>query len=401
MSCVSSAEHHEPEYAVEECAFALCIISENSELRPEGQPERVHETAGGCKVLITFAGAPDQEYQLFIRNYGVLEASADVSIGEKHLGKWLVAREPKAWHNIGCGNVLKFPSLQEDHSEHTQATRVEIRFHYLFQLPREAERLGFAPVIVAEPTPNDGPGYMSPNNHLMQSKFEVVHETPLLTFVISFKPPPVNDTGDTASKERAASAAYAETLAEPSSLPESSDANALSNAQPLRPQSPTNSDTVSYHTAPDETSTSSAVSTLFTAPSGSTPPSTSIYVSAPSIVSSASSTVVEATRTRPISEMSSKDIEEVLSEYKDTDSLLPASILPRGPDGKESVRSFCSFYHLPETDILPVLERMAINNRYGLLRLRVGKLREKGMKNEHINMLRLAVIRWAAGGDSS
>jgi hypothetical protein len=49
-----------------------------------------------------------QEIKLFVRNDGLFDASADVSIPGESLGKWLIAREPKAWHNISYDSLFKF-----------------------------------------------------------------------------------------------------------------------------------------------------------------------------------------------------------------------------------------------------------------------------------------------------
>jgi hypothetical protein len=49
-----------------------------------------------------------QEFKFFVRNNGPFDASADISTRGESLGKWLVAREPKTWHNIGSDSLFKF-----------------------------------------------------------------------------------------------------------------------------------------------------------------------------------------------------------------------------------------------------------------------------------------------------
>ena len=49
-----------------------------------------------------------QEFRLFVRNAGFFDASADISTRGESLGKYLVAREPKTWHNVGSDSLFKF-----------------------------------------------------------------------------------------------------------------------------------------------------------------------------------------------------------------------------------------------------------------------------------------------------
>jgi hypothetical protein len=49
-----------------------------------------------------------QEFKFFVRNNGPFDASADISTRGESLGKWLVARQPKTWHNIGSDSLFKF-----------------------------------------------------------------------------------------------------------------------------------------------------------------------------------------------------------------------------------------------------------------------------------------------------
>ena len=49
-----------------------------------------------------------QAFRLLVRNCSLYDASADISVSGQSLGKWLVAREPKLWHNVVCDSIFKF-----------------------------------------------------------------------------------------------------------------------------------------------------------------------------------------------------------------------------------------------------------------------------------------------------
>lgn len=189
---LSSSDRIEPEHQIEQCNLAVCVISEQGELRPREAPIAVSHLKGGHTVFVTFVALVEEEFRLFVRNNGSFDASADVSIRGESLGKWLIAREPKAWHNIGCDSLLKFQDSYERRSKVFEPSTIELRFQHLSQVPedRDRDRDGFVPVTVREPTLEDGPSCVPPSDALMQSQFETMEEDPFLTFVISFYPPP-------------------------------------------------------------------------------------------------------------------------------------------------------------------------------------------------------------------
>ncbi|KAH9066011.1 hypothetical protein EDB83DRAFT_732187 [Lactarius deliciosus] len=187
---LSSSDRIEPEHQIEKCDLAVCAISEQGELRPREAPIVVDHLTGGHTVFVTFVALVEEEFRLFVRNNGRFDASADISIRGESLGKWLVAREPKAWHNIGCDSLFKFQDSYDRRSKVFEPSMIELRFQYLSQVEEERDKDGFVPVTVREPTPDDGPSCVPVSTALMQSQFETMEDEPFLTFVIAFYPPP-------------------------------------------------------------------------------------------------------------------------------------------------------------------------------------------------------------------
>ncbi|KAH9014758.1 hypothetical protein EDB85DRAFT_850532 [Lactarius pseudohatsudake] len=187
---LSSSDRIEPEHQIEQCDLAVCAISEQGELRPREAPIVVNHLTGGHTVFVTFVALVEEEFRLFVRNNGRFDASADIFIRGESLGKWLIAREPKAWHNIGCDSLFKFQDSYDRRSKVFEPSMIELRFQYLSQVEEGRDKDGFVPVTVREPTPDDGPSCVPPSNALMQSQFETKEDEPFLTFVIAFYPPP-------------------------------------------------------------------------------------------------------------------------------------------------------------------------------------------------------------------
>ncbi|KAH9165047.1 hypothetical protein EDB89DRAFT_2013516 [Lactarius sanguifluus] len=138
-----------------------------------------------------------QEFRLFVRNNGRFDASADIFVRGESLGKWLIAREPKAWHNIGCDSLFKFQDSYDRRSKVFEPSTIELRFQYLSQVEGR-DKDGLVPVTVRGPTPDDGPSCVPLSNALMQSQFETTEDEPFLTFVITFLPP-ADDVPDRAT----------------------------------------------------------------------------------------------------------------------------------------------------------------------------------------------------------
>ncbi|KAI9451879.1 hypothetical protein BJY52DRAFT_1406941 [Lactarius psammicola] len=296
-----------------------------------------------------------QEFRLFVRNNGSFDASADISIRGESLGKWLVTREPKAWHNIGRDSLFKFqdsygtnsPALQQsstgrptDHVPKVfEPSTIELRFQYLSQVAEGQDQDGFVPIIVREPTLDDGPScvpsvfvsqYCIPPNKLtltvhrlsdalMQSQFETMEDDPFSTFVILFHPPPTTSPS-------------IPTPANPEPAPEY-----------LRPPA----------------------GPISLSEGGSTTISDSIF-----------------------------QLEDALSEHKKTRFLLPARLTPE-LQGKLVMSEFCRKYELLE-DIPSVLAQLRIKDAHVLSRVYLRDLRDKGMALRSINMLQLAVIRFSS-----
>jgi len=182
----------EPEHQIEQCNLAVCVFSEQVELRPREEPIVVNHVRGGHTVFVTFVALVEEEFGLFVRNNCPFDASADISTRGKSLGKWLVVRQPKTWHNIGSDSLFKFQDSYDRRSKVAEPTTIELRFQSLSRVAegQEQERDGFVPVTVREPTPEDGPSCVPPGDVLMQSQFETMEDEPFLTFIISFVPPP-------------------------------------------------------------------------------------------------------------------------------------------------------------------------------------------------------------------
>jgi hypothetical protein len=92
--------------------------------------------------------------------------------------------------------------------------------------------------------------------------------------------------------------------------------------------------------------------------------------------------------------MSDDELQEALTEHKDSRLLLPARLTP-GFWGKVPVESFCRRYELPE-EIASVLTQMMVKDAHGLSRVYLRDLRDNGLAHRSINMLRLAVIRFSS-----
>ncbi|KAH9055372.1 hypothetical protein EDB87DRAFT_1688303 [Lactarius vividus] len=188
---LSSSDRIEPEHQIEQCDLAVCAISEQGELRPREAPIVVDNLTGGHTVFVTFVALVEEvEFRLFVRNNGRFDSSADIFIRGESLGKWLIAREPKAWHNIGCDSLFKFQDSYDRRSKSFEPSTIELRFQYLSRVEEGRDKDGFVPVTVREPTPDDGPSCVPLSNALMQSQFETMEDQPFLTFVIAFYPPP-------------------------------------------------------------------------------------------------------------------------------------------------------------------------------------------------------------------
>ena len=92
--------------------------------------------------------------------------------------------------------------------------------------------------------------------------------------------------------------------------------------------------------------------------------------------------------------MSDDELQEALTEYKNSRLLLPGRLIP-GLCGKLSVEEFCRRYELSE-EIASVLTWMKVKDVHGLSRLYLRELRDSGLALRPLNMLRLAVIRFSS-----
>ncbi|KAI0288712.1 hypothetical protein BC826DRAFT_662960 [Russula brevipes] len=200
----SLPESLEPEHAIEQSNLALCVISGQGELRYRDPPIVVKQKKGGCLVFVSFVALAEevgpqcaavtweltflQAFQIFVRNYGPYDASADLSASGESLGKWLVARGTKAWHNIASDTLFKFQESYDRQSKVFEPTSIEVQFRQLSKV-EGLVRDHLVPVIVRQPSPEDGPGYVMQGDNVMQSKFEPVQGSPFLTFIILFYPP--------------------------------------------------------------------------------------------------------------------------------------------------------------------------------------------------------------------
>jgi len=318
----SLPESLEPEHAIEQSNLALCVISGQGELRYRDPPIVVKQKKGGCLVFVSFVALAEEAFQIFVRNYGPYDASADLSASGESLGKWLVARGTKAWHNIASDTLFKFQESYDRQSKVFEPTTIEVQFRHLSKV-EGLDRDHLVPVIVRQPSPEDGPGYVMQGDDVMQSKFEAVQDSPFLTFIILFYPP---------------------------------------------------------------------VPTTTFAPL----PRPSITIPGPgsASVSSSDSDSASSASSGSISQMSDDELQEALTEHRESRLLLPARLTP-GLCGKIPVEDFCRQYELPE-EIQAVLTQMKIKDAHNLSRVYLRELRDHGLVRRSIDMLRLAVIRFSS-----
>jgi hypothetical protein len=92
--------------------------------------------------------------------------------------------------------------------------------------------------------------------------------------------------------------------------------------------------------------------------------------------------------------MSDDELQEALTEHRDSRLLLPARLTP-GFWGKMSIEGFCRRYDLPE-EIVSALNLMNVKDAHGLSRMYLRELRNHGLSVRSINMLRVAVIRFSS-----
>ncbi len=92
--------------------------------------------------------------------------------------------------------------------------------------------------------------------------------------------------------------------------------------------------------------------------------------------------------------MSDDELQDALTEHKDSRLLLPARLTP-GFWGKLPVESFCRRYELPG-EVASVLTEMEVKDAHALSRVYLRELRGNGLAHRSINMLRLAVIRFSS-----
>jgi len=249
-------------------------------------------------VITSFVAQTEETFRLFVCNSSPYDASADIAVGGESLGKWLIPREPNVWHNVGCDSLFKFQeSYGRGQSRVFEPTRFEIRFQHLSKVVEGLDHGSLVPVMVRQPSPEDGPGFVLLSEDVMQSKFEAMEDNEFVTFVILFYPP-----------------------------------------------------------AP-----STIISPIQTVPISSPEPGPA------SLLLSSSSESGSATSSDSISQMSEDEIQEALTEYKDSRLLLPARLIP-GYWGKLSVNDFCHRYELPE-EIPSVLTQMKIKDAHGLSRV--------------------------------
>ncbi|KAH9996975.1 hypothetical protein BJV74DRAFT_827209 [Russula compacta] len=318
----SSLEKFEPEHAIEQSNLALCVISGQGELRCRDPPIVVDQEDGGCMVIVSFVALPEEAFQLFVCNYSPLDASADISASSQSLGKWLIAatREPKVWYNVACDSLFKFQDSYDRRSQAFHPTTIEIKFQRLSKVEEGPDQNSFVPMIMRQPSPEDGPGYVVPSDDLMQSKFEAMDDSQFLTFVLLFYPP-------------AAAITF-----------------------PLLQ-------------------------------------TTSIANPEPGPASASSSESSSASSSDSISQMSDDELQEALTEYKNSRLLLPARLTP-GLWGRLAVEDFCQRYELPE-EIRSALTQMKVKDAHSLSKIYLRELRDNGLALRSINMLRLAVIKFS------
>ncbi|KAH9055371.1 hypothetical protein EDB87DRAFT_1332860 [Lactarius vividus] len=185
----SSFELTEPEHPIEQNSFSLYVLSNKGELKPRMEPRVVNDLNGGTAVFIDFVAVPGEEFRLFLRHDSPVDASADVSFEGRSLGKWSIARESKAWHNIASDSLFKFQDSYDHRSGIFEPSKFEIRFQYLSRIAEGRGQGVLVPTVVRELS-MDSLGWVQPSDELMQSRFETVDDDPFLTFFLSFYPPP-------------------------------------------------------------------------------------------------------------------------------------------------------------------------------------------------------------------
>lgn len=57
---LSPSSRFEPEHQIEQCNLALCVISEQGELRPREAPIVVNHLTGGHTVFVTFVALVEE-----------------------------------------------------------------------------------------------------------------------------------------------------------------------------------------------------------------------------------------------------------------------------------------------------------------------------------------------------
>jgi hypothetical protein len=168
-----SPEKLEPEHAIEQSDVALCVISDQGELRCRDPPIVVNQENESCFVFVTFVSLPEESFRLFVCNYGSSDVGADVSFGGEYLGKWLIAREPQAWHHIACDSLFQFYESYDRRSKFFEPTTIKIRFQRLHKVEEgsESQQAGLVPIIERQPSPEDGPGFIGSVSFFVSSFF--------------------------------------------------------------------------------------------------------------------------------------------------------------------------------------------------------------------------------------
>lgn len=70
----------EPEHQIEQCNLAVCVISEQGELRPREAPIVVSHLTGGRTVFVTFVALVEEVVERRITPFSI-RGSADSAIG--------------------------------------------------------------------------------------------------------------------------------------------------------------------------------------------------------------------------------------------------------------------------------------------------------------------------------
>ncbi|KAH9039726.1 hypothetical protein EDB84DRAFT_1030254 [Lactarius hengduanensis] len=397
----SSFEPTEQEHPIEQNNFSLYVLSNQGELKPRKEPRVVNDLNGGTAVFIDFVAAPGEEFRLFVRHDSPVDASADISLEGGSLGKWTIARESKAWHNIASDFLFKFQDSYDRQSEVFEPSKFEIRFQYLSRVAEGRDQGILVPTVVCEPFLEDGPGWVQPSDELMQSRFETVEDDPFLTFFISFHPPPATNSPLLTSSEPTTPTSLLTT----SSLPTTSTVSTTSASTTSTSSTSTSvtSTLFTMSTLSTVTTTPTPSSPLLTS-SPPTPPSLSVLrqpAEDPEPAPGPASTLppkcgpaTSLTSPASISQMSDDELQEALSEYGKSSLLLPPRLTP-GLRGKLSIEDFCRRYELPE-DIPPLLGQIGVKDAHGLSSKRLSDLRDKGMAPRSIKMLQLAIILFSS-----